>query len=518
MKANTVCVIGSGVSGLATAKVFLEEGYDVTVFEKQKGIGGVWEKSRTYPGLTTQSPRDTYAFPDYPMPASYPEWPSADQIRSYLESYAQHFEITQKIRFKTEVIQVERKIGKQLGWIVSIRTKDSFSENITVEQYEFDFVLVCNGTYHIPKIPEIPGKEKFIASGGRVLHTTEVNDLSLMKGKRTVVVGCGKSATDIATLGVNHATECTLVFRQIPWLASRFFLGKINIKYILLNRFAEMWLPYRYLKGLEWVLHTIGKPLVWAFWKLNETILRLQFGLDACGMLPEKPLQKWTIAALGIAPKDFYKNIHSGKLHTKKANITRFLPGGVELESGDRIEADLVVFGTGFRQDVPFLEEKYRCLMIDDRGNFHLYRNLIHPQIPQMGFVGYNTSKFCPLTFHLSAQWLVEYTSGNLTVPSAEEMLAQMEEEWKWKQTEWGEKSLDNGTSIFPFTFHYIEELLNDLGIDNHKKGWQRILQLMTPIDPSVYKNLRQQLPRKKTALVEDSETPDLVRISRSSR
>ncbi|MGB3559114.1 MAG: FAD-dependent oxidoreductase, partial [Geitlerinemataceae cyanobacterium] len=77
MKVNTVCVIGAGVSGLASAKVFLEEGYDITVFEKQKGLGGVWEKSRTYPGLTTQSPRDTYAFPDYPMPVSYPEWPSA---------------------------------------------------------------------------------------------------------------------------------------------------------------------------------------------------------------------------------------------------------------------------------------------------------------------------------------------------------------------------------------------------------------------------------------------------------
>jgi dimethylaniline monooxygenase (N-oxide forming) len=513
MKANTVCIIGSGVSGLAAAKVFLEEGYDVTVFEKQQGLGGVWEKSRTYPGLTTQSPRDTYAFPDYPMPASYPEWPSADQIRSYLESYAQHFEITQKIRFKTEVIQVERKMGKQSGWLVSVLILDGFSENVTVEQYEFDFVLVCNGTYHIPKIPEIPGKEKFIASGGRVLHTTEVNDLSLMKGKRTVVVGFGKSATDIATLGVNHATECTLVFRQIPWLASRFFLDRINIKYILLNRFAEMWLPYRKLQGVEWFLHIIGKPLVWAFWKLNETLLRLQFGLDTCGMIPEKSIQEWIISAFGIAPKDFYHNIRSGKLRTKKANISQFIPGGVELESGDRLEADLVVFGTGFRQDVPFLEEKYRRLMIDDGGNFHLYRNLIHPQIPQMGFVGYNSSKFCPLTFHLSAQWLVEYTLGNLQVPSAEEMLAQMEEEWKWKQSEWGEKSLDNGTSIFPFTFHYIEELLNDLGIDNRKKGWQRI---MTPIDPSAYKNLRQQLPRKKIALVEDSDTSDLVSISRS--
>lgn len=53
MEIKQICVIGAGISGLVTAKTFIEEGYDVTVFEKQKGLGGVWEKSRTYPELTT---------------------------------------------------------------------------------------------------------------------------------------------------------------------------------------------------------------------------------------------------------------------------------------------------------------------------------------------------------------------------------------------------------------------------------------------------------------------------------
>ncbi|XHR82314.1 MAG: hypothetical protein ACFKPT_29815 [Gloeotrichia echinulata GP01] len=73
---------------VAPAKTFLEEGYDVTVFEKKLGLGGVWEKSRSYPELTSQSTADTYGFCDYPMPKSYPDWPSAEQIRNYLESYA----------------------------------------------------------------------------------------------------------------------------------------------------------------------------------------------------------------------------------------------------------------------------------------------------------------------------------------------------------------------------------------------------------------------------------------------
>ncbi|WP_238846317.1 FAD-dependent oxidoreductase [Nostoc edaphicum] len=39
MEIKQICVIGAGISGLVTAKTFIEEGYDVTVFEKQKGLG-----------------------------------------------------------------------------------------------------------------------------------------------------------------------------------------------------------------------------------------------------------------------------------------------------------------------------------------------------------------------------------------------------------------------------------------------------------------------------------------------
>lgn len=167
-----VCVIGAGISGLVAAKTFLAEGYEVTVFEKQKSLGGVWEKSRAYPGLTTQNPRDTYAFSDYPMPNSYPEWPSAAQIQTYLESYSQHFGVTPKIHFQAEVTRVELKVGLQIKWIVSIIFLDN---QVRQKIYEFDFVLICNGIFNITNQPLLPGKEAFIVAGGKILHSTEFN-------------------------------------------------------------------------------------------------------------------------------------------------------------------------------------------------------------------------------------------------------------------------------------------------------------------------------------------------------
>ena len=42
---SRVCVIGAGIAGLVTAKVLLEDGFDVSVFEKEATLGGVWAPS-----------------------------------------------------------------------------------------------------------------------------------------------------------------------------------------------------------------------------------------------------------------------------------------------------------------------------------------------------------------------------------------------------------------------------------------------------------------------------------------
>jgi monoamine oxidase len=88
VKRKTVAVIGGGVSGLAAAKAFDERGHRVLGFERSHDFGGVWELSRSYPDVQTQSPKDLYCYTDHPMPADYPEWPKGPQVHAYLHSYA----------------------------------------------------------------------------------------------------------------------------------------------------------------------------------------------------------------------------------------------------------------------------------------------------------------------------------------------------------------------------------------------------------------------------------------------
>jgi cation diffusion facilitator CzcD-associated flavoprotein CzcO len=91
-------IIGAGVAGLATAKVLIQAGHEVRVFDKCPDVGGVWSRTRRYPGVTTQSPKAQYSLSDFPMPKSYPEWPNGAQVQAYFAAYAAEFGLEPSLR------------------------------------------------------------------------------------------------------------------------------------------------------------------------------------------------------------------------------------------------------------------------------------------------------------------------------------------------------------------------------------------------------------------------------------
>jgi len=104
-------IIGAGVAGLTTAKVLLQAGHDVVVYDRVDDVGGVWSASRRYPGLTTQSPRAQYSFSDFPMGRDLPEWPAGAQVQGYLAAYADHFGVTGHLRLGTDVRHATPLVG-----------------------------------------------------------------------------------------------------------------------------------------------------------------------------------------------------------------------------------------------------------------------------------------------------------------------------------------------------------------------------------------------------------------------
>ena len=61
---RTLAVIGAGAAGLIAAKVLVEDGFDVTVFEREFDVGGIWSGKMAYLDLHNQQPGDTMEFSD----------------------------------------------------------------------------------------------------------------------------------------------------------------------------------------------------------------------------------------------------------------------------------------------------------------------------------------------------------------------------------------------------------------------------------------------------------------------
>lgn len=475
-----IAIIGAGLSGLVTAKVFLQKGYKVTVFEKAGDLGGVWEASRSYHGVATQTTRDEYAFSDFPMPADYPMWPSGAQVQLYLRDYAAHFQVLPCIRFHTIVNNLSYR---HKCWHVSYT---DLKTDIG-EQQKFDFAAVCTGTFHKPYIPEFSGQEEFIRGGGQVLHSSQIRDSSLLKGKKVAVLGFAKSATDIATLAADEAAGCTLIYRKAQWKVPRYFGNKINMRYLLFSRLSEAFFDSPRKSAGQRLLHTLGRPLVWAQWRGLEALLKMQFSLKACDMVPAHRIEDQISCSLGVAPVGFYEKVRKGTIDARRAEIARLEASKIVLNNGDAIEADLLVCGTGFTQELPFLETKWREKVIQQHA-YHLYRNIVHPDVPAMGFIGYNSSLFTTLTSEVAAHWLACYAEGQLRPVTKEAMQEEINYMHVWRKQSRPVSAEFSGTCIAPFNYLHLDMLMKDMGL--RTKLTRSPHEYFKPINPADYRRL----------------------------
>ena len=93
-----IAVIGAGPSGITAVKNLLDEGFrDIVCFDRNDVVGGNWlfrdDTSHSSVFETTHiiSSKTLSEYHDFPMPSSYPDYPSHAQLASYFQAYAAHF-------------------------------------------------------------------------------------------------------------------------------------------------------------------------------------------------------------------------------------------------------------------------------------------------------------------------------------------------------------------------------------------------------------------------------------------
>tara|TARA_B110000211_G_scaffold228364_1_gene284466 strand:+ start:1767 stop:3254 length:1488 start_codon:yes stop_codon:yes gene_type:complete len=461
-----VAVIGGGVSGLAAAKAFDERGHRVVGFERSHDFGGVWELSRSYPDVQTQSPKDLYCYTDHPMPDDYPEWPKGPQVHAYLHSYAKKHDLARLFKLNTSVNSMARRADGQPGWTLTLEAGSHSWEE------DFDFISVCTGQFSDKNIITHAGQDGFVAAGGEVMHSSEYTDPAKIKDKRVVVLGGSKSATDIAVNAANNgARSVHWVYLEPVWRVP-YFVGGINFKRLLYMRAQEQQFNMWGKTGLQRVIAMLFKPMVWANFRGLETLLKTQLGLKKYGLVPKTPIEKEVSCSVPIVTPGLFEALKAGKIKNVQGTYEKYDGKTIVLTGGEKIEADTSILAVGWKLGVPYLPDAAKAKLIEEDGQYRVYRLAVNPDLPDMGFVGFNSSFCTVLSAEMIANWLVRYADGQLkNQPTADDMNKNIEMMLNWRRNERPAAKIYGGLCSAPFHFKHFDELLADMGAKKTKRS-----------------------------------------------
>ena len=123
-----------------------------------------------------------------------PNYASGAVIYDYMQGRFNKPELLSRVRLHTVVRMVKYNESNQK---FNITSNDLETNKDTVE--DFDYVYVCAGHYHNPKMIHFPGFETF---GGRLLHAHDFRDGSQYKDKVIVTIGSSYSAEDLSLIHI----------------------------------------------------------------------------------------------------------------------------------------------------------------------------------------------------------------------------------------------------------------------------------------------------------------------------
>jgi cation diffusion facilitator CzcD-associated flavoprotein CzcO len=389
----TAAVIGAGSSGIAAAKVLHQHGISFDCYEASDRVGGNWVfgnrngMSSSYKTLHINTSRERMEYSDFPMPKSYPDFPHHTHIAEYFDAYVDHFGFRDRIRFDTSVQRAER--GPDGVWTLTLEGG---------EEQRYDALLVANGHHWNPRWPEpaFPG-----SFDGLEMHAHYFTDNEPFKDKNVVVLGMGNSAMDIAVEASWVATNTYLAARRGAHVLPKYVFGKP------IDQFStNPWLPWRVRqKGLE-LLHKI------AIGKVED------YGLPT----PDH--------RLGEAHPTISDAILSRIAHGEvvpKPNIAELLGGQVRFTDGSVVDADVIVYCTGYKVTFPFFDDDFISAPDND---LPLYRRVFKPGVPNVFFMGLlqPLGAIMPLA-EAQAEWVAEYLRGEYRLPADGDMRRDIERE-----------------------------------------------------------------------------------------
>lgn len=338
-----VIIVGAGLSGIGAARQLQEKcpGKTFAVLEGRDAIGGTWDLFR-YPGIRSDSDMYTMGYDSKPWtdPKAIADGPS---ILHYVNEAAAERGIVEHIRFGVLVKAADFSRADARWTVEAERRTDG--ERV---QFSCNFLFMCSGYYSYEQgyTPEFEGLDTF---SGEVVHPQHWPDSLDYAGKKVVIIGSGATAMTLVPAMANTAAKVTMLQRSPTWVVSMPAEDKIAtvLRRLLPEQLAYRLIRWKNVQFQRYVYRQTRENPGKVRAKLLD-LVRKQLGPDYDVDKHFTPdYNPWDQRLCLVPDADLFKAIRKGDAEVVTDRIRRFTPGGIELESGASLEADIVVTATG---------------------------------------------------------------------------------------------------------------------------------------------------------------------------
>jgi cation diffusion facilitator CzcD-associated flavoprotein CzcO len=451
-----VLVVGAGLSGIG-AGYHLQTNCPTrsyAILEGRAEIGGTWDLFR-YPGVRSDSDMYTlgYAFHPWKDPKAIADGAS---ILSYIRDTAAVFGIDRKIRFQHRVTEASWS-SSDARWTVTVE-KGPSRERVT---FTCNFLFSCAGYYRYEAgyTPVFPGIERF---KHRVVHPQQWTPDIEYAGKRAVVIGSGATAITLVPELAKTAAHVTMLQRSPTYIVSH--PDEDSFANWARKRFSES-VAYT---ATRWKNVLLGLFFFQLSRRRPEYVKRRVLEAIRNELGPEYDVathftpsyNPWDQRVCLVPNGDLFGAIRKGRASVVTDKIRTFTESGIELASGAKLDADLVVTATGLTLEV----FGGIAVTVDGRrvdfGKTLAYKGMMFSDVPN----------FASCFGYTNASWTLKC---DLTCAYVSRLLNRMEQRGYRQCTPHAGSDTATRTPYLDFTSGYIQRSIAKFPSQGARAPWR---------------------------------------------
>ncbi|MFN6963969.1 MAG: flavin-containing monooxygenase [Pyrinomonadaceae bacterium] len=408
-----VVIVGAGLSGIGAACHLIERRPEKSfvILEGRERMGGTWDLFR-YPGVRSDSDMYTlgYRFRPWSDAQAIADGPA---ILRYIRETAEEYKIEDRILYRHRARRAEWS-SSDAAWTLEVDTPEG------VKDVSCKFLYLCTGYYAYESgyTPEWPGMSDF---AGPVIHPQFWPADLDPSGKRIVVIGSGATAVTLVPALAESARHVTMLQRTPTYIVARPRHDKIAnlLRRVLPSRAAYMLTRWKnVLVGMAFYELSRKRPDIVKRLIARGVRRHLGESVDPADFSP--PYNPWDQRLCLVPDADLFGAIRMGRASIVTGHIERFRAGGIVLESGAEIAADVVVTATGLR--LKLLEGL--TLVVDGRAvdlsQKLAYKGMMYSDVPNLaqafGYTNASWTLKCDLTSEYVCRILAEMDRGKYEI------------------------------------------------------------------------------------------------------